>query len=137
MSSGAAFVHRHRVRYVECDMQGVMHNSQYLAVVDDAVDVWVRPLQQPILDAGWDFMVKKAEIVWSSPSHLGDELELSCSAPRFGTTSFDVRVDASIQGAPCFTATITYVGVGLVDRRATPVPELVRAHLAGAAHRCS
>jgi acyl-CoA thioester hydrolase len=124
------FRHRHRVRYVECDMQGVLHNSQYLAIVDDAVDVWVRPIDAQVIEADWDFMVKRAEIVWSSPAHLGDELELDGAATRFGTTSFDVRVDATIAGVPCFTATITYVGVHRARRVADPVPDFVRAYLA-------
>jgi acyl-CoA thioester hydrolase len=124
------FRHRHRVRYVECDMQGVLHNSQYLAIVDDAVDVWVRPLEAQVIAADWDFMVKRAEIVWSSPAHLGDELVLEGAATRFGTTSFDVQADATIEGVRCFTATITYVGVHRARRAAEPVPDFVRAHLA-------
>ena len=34
--------HSLRIRYGECDMQGVVFNANYMAYVDDAVDTWVR-----------------------------------------------------------------------------------------------
>lgn len=124
-----AFVHRHRVRYVECDMQGVMHNSQYLAVVDDAVDLWVAPISHASVVAGWDFMVKRAEIVWTAPARLRDELVTTLDVVRWGTTSFDVCGVGRIGEQSCFTATITYVGVDRAQHRPMPVPPFAREHL--------
>ena len=125
-----AFRHVHRVRYVECDMQGVMHNSQYLAIIDDAVDVWTHPVLAECVAAEWDFMVKRVEMVWSGPAHHGDQLDLDLDVRRWGSSSFDVGVEVTVAtGAPCVSATLTYVGVDLEHRRPLAVPGFVRAHL--------
>lgn len=121
--------HLHRVRYVECDMQGVMHNSQYLAVIDDATDVWTHPVLAECVAAGWDFMVKRVDMVWHSPARHGDELVLDLDVRRWGTASFDLGVEAGVEGVPCVSATLIYVGVDLVQRRPSPVPDFVRTHL--------
>jgi len=123
------FGHRHRVRYVECDMQGVMHNSHYLAVVDDAVDVWTSPLAAAIEAADWDFMVKRAELTWHAPARLGDELVLAVDLRRWGSTSFDVGVEAVVDDTPCFSAQLTYVGVDRAHHRPAPIPAFVREQL--------
>ena len=121
--------HLHRVRYVECDMQGVMHNSQYLAVIDDAIDVWTHPVLAECVAAGWDFMVKRVDVLWHGPARHADVLALDLEVRRWGTSSFDVGVEATVDGSPCVSATLTYVGVDLVHRRAFAVPTFVRAHL--------
>lgn len=120
------FVHRHRVRYVECDMQGVVHNSHYLAIVDDAIDQWFAPLTEPNVVAGWDFMVKRAEIVWSSPARVREEIRTTLDVSRWGTTSFDVRAGGEVDGRAVFTCTITYVGVDRGSLRPMAVPVHVR-----------
>ena len=110
-------------------MQGVMHNSQYLAVLDDAVDQWVAPISHASVAAGWDFMVKRAEVVWATSARLRDELVTSLEVVRWGTTSFDVRGTGRIDGQECFTATVTYVGVDRAHQRPMPVPQFAREHL--------
>ena len=107
-------------------MQGVMHNSHYLAVVDDAVDVWTRPLVPVMEEAGWDFMVKRVEFTWHAPARVGDELVSALQLRRWGTTSFEVAVEASVNDVPCFSALLTYVGVDRVDYRPMSVPASVR-----------
>lgn len=69
------YLHRVRVRYSECDMQGVVFNATYLAYVYDCIDVW---LQQAIgtsyLDF-FDYQVKKVALEWSSPARSRDVVE--------------------------------------------------------------
>ena len=43
-----SYTHQIRVRYVDCDMQGVVYNAHYLTFIDDAFDCWMREL-------AWDF----------------------------------------------------------------------------------
>ncbi len=107
-------------------MQGVVHNSHYLAIVDDAVDVWTRPLVPAMAEAGWDFMVKRVELTWHAPARLGDELVASLQLRRWGSTSFEVAVEASVNDAPCFSTLLTYVGVDRVGYRPMLVPASVR-----------
>lgn len=117
------------VRYSECDMQRVVHNSVYLRWCDDLADSWFRTLG---LDFGerddrWDVMVKAATVTWSAPARLGDTVDIDISATRFGTTSFDVTYVGSIRGEPLFEAVMTYVGVVMGTTETMPVPDDFRA----------
>ena len=129
-----------RVRYGDCDMQGVVFNANYLSYVDDAVDVWMRVSlanerglepdhRFDLHSIGFDFMVKKFELVFHGPVTYGDLLELTCSVKRWGTTSFDVEVSGAVARANRFDATLTYVGVDPIDHNPITIPEVVRAAL--------
>ena len=110
-------------------MQGVMHNSHYLAVVDDAVDVWTSPLAAAIEAADWDFMAKRIDMVWHAPARLSDEIVITLELRRWGDTSFDVAGHAVVRDAPCFSFVMSYVGVDRVQHRPKSVPSFVRERL--------
>ena len=88
-------VHDIRVRYGECDMQRVVFNAHYFAYCDDAVDTWFRAVLAPggggFESLGFDFMLKKAEVVWHAPLVFGETASLACRVARWGRTSFDAR----------------------------------------------
>lgn len=122
--------HQVRVRYVDCDGQHVVHNAHYLAFVDDAFDCWLRRLHPDFeTAAGWDVMVKKAEIIWHGPARRGEILEMAAEPVRWGTSSFDVEFVGSVGDRPVFVATVTYVAVDAADHRPIPVPAELRGHL--------
>lgn len=121
--------HEIRVRYGECDMQRVVFNAHYFAYCDDAVDTWFRSVLAPgggFEQLGFDFMLKKAEVVWHAPLVFGETASLACRVARWGTSSFDVVIDGSAAGAPRFAATITYVSVVPGEHRPAPIPDRVR-----------
>ncbi len=124
--------HTIRVRYGECDMQSVVFNAHYLAYCDDAIDTWFRTTLAAdggMEHLGFDFMVKSVNLTWHRPLVFGEVADLDCSISRWGTSSFDVRVDASSDGDDRFTATLTYVSVVPQENVPTPVPQRVRALL--------
>lgn len=125
--------HEIRVRYGECDMQRVVFNANYFAYCDDAVDTWFRAALAPdgggFEALGFDFMLKRAELTWHAPLVFGETASLDCSIARWGTTSFDVRIDGRVGGSPRFSASITYVSVVPHEGTPTPVPEAVRSKL--------
>jgi acyl-CoA thioester hydrolase len=129
------YQHRIRVRYGECDMQRVVFNAHYFAYCDDAVDTWFRSVLAPdgggFEEVGFDFMLKKAELVWHAPIVFGETAELNCSVTRWGTTSFDVAIEGAAGGDPRFVATITYVSTVPHENTPQPVPSAVRAALGG------
>jgi YbgC/YbaW family acyl-CoA thioester hydrolase len=126
-----AFRHRHRVRYVECDMQNVVHNSNYLVFVDDAVDVWLRTALAGTAELGglFDIMVKKAEVVWLAPCRNGEHIDMDVSVSRWGNTSFDVEVIGSVDGDTRFTCTEVQVCVDPKSYRPMVIPDSVRQGL--------
>jgi len=121
--------HSARIRYGECDMQGVVFNAHYMAYVDDAVDTWVRERVGHFEDLGFDFMLKKATFEWQSGATFGDTLDLDLDVGRWGNTSFDVHVEGTASGRAVFTAVVVYVSVVPKVHTPTPVPADVREAL--------
>ena len=119
------------VRYSECDMQQVVHNSVYLRWCDDLADGFFRDLAVDFGSGEWDVMVKAASISWSAPAEVRDVVDIDIDVARIGTTSFDVAYVGSRAGQPLFEATMTYVGVrrGTLDKM--PVPDSFRAAVGG------
>ena len=89
-----SYTHQIRVRYVDCDMQGVVYNAHYLTFIDDAFDCWVREL-------AWDFekkleaeiMLKNANITLHMPVRFGNYLVIKSQGTRLGNSSFDISTD--------------------------------------------
>ena len=130
------FRHTVRVRYGECDMQGVVFNAHYLAFADDAVMQWFLAA----LPAGamyvagnaaatFDFMVKKAVVTWCGGSTVNDVIDLDCRVPRWGDSSFDVEIAGSSAGEDRFDVVLTYVSVTPGTHTPCRVPAEVRAAL--------
>ncbi len=117
-----------RVRYYEFDMQRVVHNSVYLAWCDEVADRYFRAAGMGVGD--WDVMVKTATVTWTTGATVGDEVVIEPTVGRWGNTSFDVTFDGTRDGAPLFTASVTYVGVETGTARTVRVPDDFRVAVA-------
>ena len=128
-----------RVRYGECDMQRVVFNANYFAYCDDVVDSWTRLALSSELHAagsatdlhaiGFDFMLKSINFTWHGPVRFGDVILMSAAVSRWGTTSFDVAINGSVQSDSRFDAVITYVSVDPATQRPVAVPTVVKEAL--------
>ena len=117
-----------RVRYNECDVQGVVFNANYLVYVDETLERWIADvLGEGVLD----MMVKKATVEWHSSARHGDVLELVPRISRWGTTSYDVTTTGQIGDRAVFTAVLTYINVTPGTTTPQPVSPAVRATLGG------
>ena len=100
------------MRYGEVDLQRVVFNAHYLAYIDDAMDRWMRRLDAEFESLGWDFMVKRAELVWMGGAGLGDTIAIDSrgrrrgAAPRSSSTT-----RCRVGDRRCSAPTSTYVGV--------------------------
>lgn len=126
----APFVHEIRVRYGECDQQGVVFNAHYMAYVDDAIDLWFAHVFEGGYLGEFDFMVKKATIEWASSARHLETLALRPSVTRWGNTSFDVSVAGFVGERPVFEATLIYISVTPGTATPCPIPARVREALA-------
>lgn len=125
----SAHVHRLRVRYGECDMQGVVFNANYFAYVDDAIDVWLRKaVGSGYLDF-FECQVKKATLEWFSPARAHEVLEVRLEVTRWGRTSFDVTVSLDVGDRHVATGELVLVSVAPEGHTPTPVPDEVREAL--------
>ena len=117
---------RIRVRYNECDLQGIVFNANYLVYVDEALDRWMTDL---IRADAIDAIVKKATVEWHSSARRGDLLDLVPAVTRWGTTSFDLTVAGAVGDRAVFTATLVYVNVIPGTTTPTPISDDIRAAL--------
>lgn len=79
-----------RVRYSECDLQGVVFNAHYLAYADDAItELWRAAVDggyQAMVAEGVDMVVAEARIRFLEPARFDDEIDVEASVVRLGTT---------------------------------------------------
>jgi acyl-CoA thioester hydrolase len=87
------FRHRLRVRWSECDSQGVVFYPNYLAYFDHLLtELWretVGPYGQ-IHDLGIDLVVAEAGIRYRVSARFDEEIELRAVISRLGTTSMTI-----------------------------------------------
>lgn len=109
------FRFRLRVRYGECDAQGIVFNARWGDYVDVAVTEFTRALFGSVDPAvtGVDWRLVKQTLEWRAPARYDDVLEARISTLRVGTTSFAVATefrrltdDASLASAETIYVTI-------------------------------
>jgi len=92
----APFVHELRVRYGECDPQGIVFNANYLLYFDVAfTEMWraaVGPWSQ-MVERGIDAVVAEASLSFRAPARFDDELRLSVQIARLGNTAITTEID--------------------------------------------
>jgi acyl-CoA thioester hydrolase len=92
----APFVHELRVRYGECDPQGIVFNANYLLYFDVAfTELWreaVGPWQE-MVGRGIDAVVAHAEIDFRAPARYDDVLALTARVVRLGRTAITTEID--------------------------------------------
>jgi acyl-CoA thioester hydrolase len=92
----APFLHELRVRYGECDPQGIVFNANYLLYFDVAfTEMWraaVGPWSE-MVERGIDAVVAEANLSFRAPARFDDELRLSVQIVRLGSTSITTEID--------------------------------------------
>jgi acyl-CoA thioester hydrolase len=123
------FVHRLRVRYGECDPQGIVFNANYLLYFDVAfTELWREAAGpwQAMLDDGVDAVVGDARLSFRAPARYDDELDLRAQITRLGTTAITTQIDV-LRGAELLvTGELRHVCVDAETWQKTELPEWVR-----------
>ena len=84
------FVHRFRVRYHECDAQGIVFNANWLAYFDVTLTEWFRAMfgsYGALVEAGSDVVLAETTVRYRAAAHFDDELEVGVAVERMGNTS--------------------------------------------------
>jgi acyl-CoA thioester hydrolase len=126
-----SYQHQIRVRYGECDQQGVVFNAHYMAYMDDATEVWTRGLAPngDYRELGWEWMVVRAAVEWQSSARNADLLDIEVAVIRYGRSSFDFGFRGQVRGRAVFTGRSVCVSVTPVTLQRIDTPEHVRALL--------
>jgi acyl-CoA thioester hydrolase len=126
------FVHELRVRYGECDPQGIVFNPNYLAYFDtaftelwrDAVGPWSR-----MAEWGVDAVVAHAELDFRAPARFDDVLGLHLRIERLGTTSITTSMQVRRGDELLVEGALRHVVVDAETWRPAELPGAVRAGL--------
>lgn len=123
-----------RVRYADCDAQGVMFNARYGDYVDLALTELYRVLfggYQQLLARDMDFQVVRLLTEWQSPARFDDLIAISIQCNRVGNTSISFQLDFRQQpgGEPIATVEITNVMISASSHSKMPVSEAIRRAL--------
>jgi acyl-CoA thioester hydrolase len=129
---GEDFTYPVRVRYGECDPQGIVFNANYLLYCDVAfTELWreaVGPWQE-MVERGFDAVVADAHLSFRAPARYDDELALVARVARLGNTAITTEIDVSRDGEVLVATRLRHVCVSRDTWRKVEMPEWIRAGL--------
>lgn len=137
MTEAAAFRYYLRVRYGECDQQGVVYNARYGDYVDLASTEFLRATFAPLncFDGSFEFQVVKMLIEWTGPARFDDTLAIDVTLEKLGTTSYTLgfALRRANETATIVTAETVNVYVDPKTWTKAPLPADFRTRLTAAA----
>jgi acyl-CoA thioester hydrolase len=131
---GRTHVHRIRVRYGECDLQGHVFNANYFSYFDIALtELWREAAggYQRMLDGGFDLVVAEATARFRAPARFDDDLELEVTVSHLGTTSMRTDLRVLRDGDLLVEGQMVHVFIERGTTAKVPIPPTIRAALNG------
>ncbi len=127
------FSHRLRVRYGECDPQGVVFNANYFAYFDVALtELWreaLGPYQEMIERHGVDLVVAEARCRYLAPARFDEEIDLEMTLTRLGSTAMSSRIRIRRDDALLVEGEMRHVFIDPRTGAKVPMPDAIRAAL--------
>ena len=122
-----------RVRYAECDAQGIVFNARWVDFVDVAASEYTRALFGSVDPAvtGMDWRLVKQTMEWRAPGKYDDVLAIAVRTVKVGTTSFTLAFEfrRHADGSELVRAETVYVCVDPASGTKRPVPDARRTAL--------
>ena len=123
-----------RVRYAECDLQGIVFNAHYMAFADIGLTEYMRALvaaDRPRDEGdmmgtftrhfGGDNWVRHAEVDFRAPAKADDLLDIAVRITRFGKTSYALLVHILRGDELLNIVKLTYVWFDPATEKVAPV----------------
>ena len=129
----AEFRHRLRVRYAECDPQGVVYFARYPQYVDVALTELWRERIGPygaMVEAGSDMVVAEMTVRYRAPAAFDDEIDVVVRIERLGETSVTFAWSIDRDDSTLVEGSVRQVCIDPATKRKKPLPADVRAGLA-------
>jgi acyl-CoA thioester hydrolase len=128
------FRHTIRVRYGECDAQGVVFNANWLAYFDVVITELFRERvsgdYRAMLESGTDMVVAEVNVRFLGPAGFDDEIDFDVTLARLGNTAMATRIEASVEGRPVATGEMRHVFIDPGTKGKKQIPSGVREGLA-------
>ncbi|WP_372789633.1 acyl-CoA thioesterase [Paraconexibacter sp.] len=129
----APFVHRLRVRYHECDAQGVVFNANYVAYFDVTLtELWREAFGSyaAMYDSGVDLVVAEIGLRYHAAAAFDDEIDVCLTITRLGVTGMTSSIEIRRGEDLLVAGFIRHVFVAVGTSEKVPIPDEVRASLA-------
>lgn len=122
-----------KIRYSDCDPQGIVFNGNYARYWDDALTDWFDEAGYGGPELGGhdvDVVAARLEIDFKAPAALGDTLETSIEVEKVGNTSMTLGFTTTrSDGKVVVSGREILVFVDPKDFSPTPVPDGIRTDL--------
>jgi acyl-CoA thioester hydrolase len=128
------FIYRLRVRYSECDLQGVLFNANYLAYIDHTItELWRAAYggYTVMLGRGVDIVVAEVNMRFLGSARFDEEVVIEAAVTNLGTTSVTTAFRFCRAGteAPLLRAEIRHVFIDPDTGSKIPMPDWAREGL--------
>ena len=125
-----------KIRYSDCDPQGIVFNGNYSRYWDDALTDWFEDLGlggAELGGSGVDVVTARLEMDFRASASLGDTVVTSIQVDRLGTSSMSAGFETIRQsdGLVVVEGKEVLVFVDPVSFRPTAIPSHIRAMLDG------
>lgn len=129
---GEPFRHSLRVRYGECDLQGVVFNAHYLAYFDTSLNELLRAAvgsYRAMHERGIDVVVAEAQLRFHAPARFEEELTMEIAVARLGTTGITTTHRIGRGDELLVDGMLRHVMIDLQTLTKTPIPDWLRERL--------
>jgi acyl-CoA thioester hydrolase len=126
------FVHRLRVRYSECDQQGVVFNGHYFFYYDVALtEMWRAKVCdfKEMIGQGYDVVVAETRLRFYAGAVFDDWLDIEVPVVHLGTTSMVIRPVFRVAGRLLADGEVRHVFIDPATNAKRAMPEDVRTLL--------
>jgi acyl-CoA thioester hydrolase len=127
------FVHPLRVRYHECDPQGIVFNANHFAYFDVVLtELWRAAFGSygAMVASGTDVQVVDASASFHAPARFDDELDLEMAIVRLGDSSITSALAERRAGELLVSGRMVHVTVDAGTHAKRSIPADMRARLA-------
>lgn len=119
-----AFLHPLRVRWAECDAQGIVFNVNYFLYFDVAMTEYMRALGYHGADM-LEFYTVNAQADYRGSAQFDDIIDVGVRCARIGEKSMSLRLAIFREERLLTEGSLTYVHAEPGTRNTTPIPESV------------
>lgn len=129
----APFTHGFRVRYGECDPQGIVFNANYVAYFDLAItELWREAFGSyaAMEDRDLDMVVAEVNVQFRGSARFDDLITITAAIERLGTTSMTTRLQIHRDEELLVEGRLRHVFVDAKSWEKTEIPDWLREGLA-------
>jgi acyl-CoA thioester hydrolase len=128
----APFIHQLRVRYHECDAQGIVFNAHHFAYFDVTLTELWRELfgsYDTLVEAGSDVVVVDAQASFHASPRFDDLLDVEMTIAELGNSSMKSSFEEKRDGELLVSGRMIHVFVDPKTMQKQPIPSDVRERL--------